>query len=55
MKKYRVIVTETQSYEVFVKAKNEKVAEAIALEHYGSEGVVFNTTTNVVGVEEDEE
>ena len=41
--KYRVIVTETQSYEVYVEAPNDLIAEEVALKSYGSDGEIFNT------------
>ena len=55
MAKYRVIVEEIQSYEVYVEAHNDIEAERIALENYGCDGDIFNTDTNVVDVEEEEE
>lgn len=53
--RYRVIVTETQSYEVYVEADNEDEAEEIALDEYGRKGDIFHTDANVVHIEEDEE
>lgn len=55
MKKYRVVVEETQSYEVYVEAPNDIEAERIALENYGYDGEIFNTDTNAVVVKEDVE
>ena len=53
--RYRVVVTETQSYEVYVEADTEEEAEEIAEDTYGSDGDIFHTDVNVVLVEEDEE
>lgn len=50
--KYRVIVTETQSYEVYVEADTQDEAEEIALEEYGYEGDIFSTCADVVLIEE---
>lgn len=55
MARFRVVVEETQSYEVYVDAPNDIEAERIALEKYGCDGEVFNTDINAVIVEEDEE
>ena len=55
MKKYRVVVIETQSYEVYVEASTEEEAEDIALENYGCDGDIFNTDVNILLVEEDAE
>ena len=52
--KYRVIVTETQSYEVYVEADTKDEAEEIAEETYGCNGDIFCTNVNVVLVEEAE-
>ena len=53
MKKYRVVVTETQSYEVYVEADTKDEAEEIALDNYGCDGNIFHTNTNVSLIEED--
>ena len=53
MKKYRVIVEETQSYEVYVEANTEDEAEKIAEETYGCDGDIFSTNVDVVLVEEE--
>lgn len=53
MAKYRVVVTETQSYEVYVEAPNDLLAEKIALDTYGSDGEVFNTDIEVIDMEEE--
>lgn len=55
MAKYRVVVEEIQSYEVYVEADTEEKAADIAQDTYGHEGVVFSTGANVILVEEDEE
>lgn len=52
MKKFRVVVTETQSYEVYVEADNKDKAEEIALEEYGSIGDIFSTFSDVELVQE---
>ena len=54
MKKFRVVVTETISYEVYVKAKNREDAEEFALDKYGYDGNVFHTDANAVLIEEEE-
>lgn len=53
--KYRVVVTETQFYEVYVEADTKDEAEEIAEETYGCDGDIFCTNANVVLVEETEE
>ncbi len=53
MKKYRVVVTETQSYDVLVEAENKEEAEEIAEETYGCDGDIFSTIVDVVLVEEE--
>ena len=55
MARFRVVIEETQSYEVYVEAPNSIEAERIALENYGCDGEVFNTDTNAVIIEEEEE
>ena len=54
MKKYRVVVTETQFYEVYVDACNKDEAEDLALKLYGCEADIFQTDTEVVDIEEEE-
>ena len=49
--KYRAIVTETQSYEVYVEADDIDEAEDIAYEEYGCIGDIFSTEVDVVLVE----
>lgn len=51
--RYRVIVTETQCYEVWVDANDEEEAEEIAVEEYGSEGDIFSTYVDVTHIEEE--
>ena len=53
MKKYRVIVTVTEYYEVYVDAQDEEEAEDVALENYG-DGELFNTLSDVSSIEEEE-
>lgn len=55
MKKYRVVVTETQSYEVYVEAENKEKAEEIAFYQYGELGEIFQTDAEVIEIEEEEE
>ena len=50
--KYRVILTETQSYEVYVEADDPDEAEEIATEDYGCIGDIFSTDVEVFSVEE---
>lgn len=50
--KYRVIVKETQLYEVYVEADNQEEAEEIAVEEYGCDGDIFSTYVDVTHVEE---
>lgn len=52
MKRFRIIVEETQSYEVYVEADTEEEAEEIALDDYGCDGDIFHTGTNVKLIEE---
>lgn len=52
--RYRVVVTETQCYEVWVNADNQEEAEEIALEEYGCEGDIFSTYADVIYIEEEE-
>lgn len=55
MTKYRVVVEETQSYEVYVEAENKEEAEDLALKMYGNESDIFHTDVEVIDVEEDAE
>ena len=50
--KYRVVVTETQNYEVYVEADDPDEANEIAAEEYGCIGDIFSTITDVTLVEE---
>ena len=50
--KYRVVVTETQSYELYVEANDPDEAEEIACEDYGCIGDIFSTDVEVVLIEE---
>ena len=52
--KYRVIVTETQSYELYVEADDIDEAEEIAAEEYGCIGDIFSTDVEIFSVEEAE-
>ena len=55
MAKYRVIVAETQSYEVYVEADTKEEAEEIAEDTYGCNGDIFSTTVDIVLTEEETE
>lgn len=54
MAKYRVVVTETITYEVYVEAKDQIKAEDIALETYGYNGEISDTEAEVTEIEEEE-
>ena len=54
MAKYRVVVAETQSYEVYVEAESQEKAEEIAFYGYGELGEVFQTDAEVISIEEEE-
>lgn len=53
MKKFRVIVTETQYYEVYVEANTKEEAEDIAMDTYGEDGDIFTTELDATLVEEE--
>lgn len=55
MKKFRVVVAETQYYEVYVEANTEEEAEDLAIDTYGEDGDVFTTELNTTLVEEENE
>jgi hypothetical protein len=55
MVKYRAIVTETQSYEVYVEANTKEEAEEIAEDTYGCVGDIFSSIVEVIQVEEETE
>lgn len=52
--KYRVIVSETQYYELYVEAEDKDEAEDIALEEYGCNGTIFSTFADVTHIERKE-
>jgi hypothetical protein len=54
MAKFRVVVSETQHYEVYVEAPNDLVAERIALETYGSDGEICDTDVEATEIDEEE-
>ena len=57
MAKYRVVIAETQYYEVYVEANTQDEAEDLATDTYGEDGDIFLTeldTKLVDGVNEDE-
>lgn len=53
MAKYRVVVAETQSYEVYVDAENKDKAEEIAFYGYGEIGEIFKTDAEVIEIKEE--
>lgn len=55
MAKYRVVVEETQSYEMYVEAESKEKAEEIAFYGYGEIGEIFKTDAEVIDIEEDAE
>lgn len=55
MARYRVVVEEIQTYEVYVEAPNDIEAERIALSTYGCDGEVTDTDINAVLTEEEDE
>ena len=52
MSKFRVVVAETQYYEVYVKADTEDEAKDIAYDTYGEDGDIFSTITDTTYIEE---
>lgn len=50
--RYRVVVKETQLYEVWVEADDQEEAEEIAVEEYGCDGDIFSTYVDVTHIEE---
>jgi hypothetical protein len=50
--KYKVIVSETQYYELYVEAEDKDEAEDIALEEYGCIGDIYSILTDVELIEE---
>lgn len=55
MAKYRVVLTETQYYEVYVEADTQEEAEDIAIDTYGEDGDIFSTELETILVEEENE
>ena len=53
--KYRVVVSETQTYEVYIEANSIEMAEEMALETYGSDGEIFQINVEVVDIDDSEE
>ena len=53
MARYRVVIEEIQTYEVYVEAPNDIKAEEIALDVYGEEGDISDTTIQMVEIEEE--
>ena len=54
MAKYRVVIAETQYYEIYVEADTPSEAEDIACDTYGEDGDIFSTDVTVVNIEEEE-
>ena len=52
MKKFRVVIAETQYYEVYVEANTEEVAEDLATDTYGEDGDIFLTELDAKLIEE---
>ena len=43
MAKFRVLVSETQYYEMYVEANSQEEAEEIAEDTYGCDGEIYST------------
>jgi hypothetical protein len=52
MKKFRVVIAETQYYEVYVEANTEEKAEDLATDTYGEDGDIFLTELDAKLIEE---
>jgi hypothetical protein len=52
MANYRVLVTETQYYELYIEADTQDEAEAIAFDEYGCIGDISDTLVDVTLIEE---
>ena len=55
MAKFRFVIAETQTYELYVDAENKDKAFDIALETYGSEGEIIHTDAEMIDYEEETE
>ena len=55
MKKFRVVIAETQYYEVYVEADTQDEAEDLATDIYGEDGDIFLTELDTKIVEEADE
>jgi hypothetical protein len=53
-KMFRVVIVESQSYEVYVEAPTKEAAESIALDTYGCNGNIFHSDANAIFIEEEE-
>ena len=53
MKMFRVVIAETQYYEVYVEAHTEDEAEDIALDNYGEDGDIILTELDTKLIEEE--
>lgn len=53
MKRFRVVISETQTYEVYVEADTREEAVEIAEDTYGYDGDIFTTIVDTVLVEEE--
>ena len=54
MKQFKIVIAETQYYEVYVEADTPSEAEDIACDTYGEDGNIFSTDVAVVNIEEEE-
>lgn len=54
MKTFKIIIAETQYYEVYIEADTPSEAEDIACDTYGEDGNIFSTDVTVVNIEEEE-
>lgn len=52
MKKFKVVLKEIQTYEVYVEATTPSEAEDIACDIYGEDGDICNTEIELADIEE---
>lgn len=55
MAKFRVVIAETQYYEVYVEADTQEDAEDLAIDTYGEDGDIFQTDIEATLIEEENE
>lgn len=55
MAKYRFVIAETQTYEIYVDGKDIDEAMDIALNNYGSNGEIIHTDATLIDYEEETE